>query len=57
MGNNINGVNNDAKDIGIIFTNVIISCDNNQGGDNITYNVGTSITDNGANNAVTAKDV
>ena len=53
-GNNINLINNDAKDIGI---DLGAGCDNNQGGDNITYNVGSSITDAGAGNAVTAKDV
>jgi len=52
QGNNVNCVNNDAKDIGIS-----VSGDNNQGGDNITYNVGTSVSDTGAGNAVTAKDV
>jgi len=54
QGNNLNAVNNDAKDIGIQLNG---TSDNNQGGDNITYNVGTSIVDNGAGNAVTAKDV
>ena len=53
-GNNIDMVNNDAKDIGILIDS---GCDNNQGGDNITYNCGTGISDNGASNAVTGKDV
>jgi len=52
--NDINLVNNNAKDIGILLD---ASSDNNQGGDNITYNVGTSVSDLGVGNAVTAKDV
>ena len=54
QGNNIDLVNNAAQDIGIYLD---ANSDNNQGGDNITYNVGTSISDNGAGNAVTAQDV
>lgn len=53
-GNNIDGVNNDAKDIGI---HLIGGGNNNQGSDNITYNVGVSVDDDGADNDVTAKDV
>jgi len=53
-GNNINLVNNDAKDIGIAIAS---SCNNNQGGDNITVSVGTSISDAGTGNVVTAQDV
>lgn len=52
-GNHINMLN-DANDIGI---NLPAGADNNQGGDNVTYNVGTSIADAGAGNAVTGKDV
>lgn len=52
--NMIDMVNNDAKDIGIYLNGF---CDNNQGGDNITYNVGTSISDAGSGNVVTAQDV
>jgi len=51
--NNIDLVNNDALDDGIWFT---ANSDNNQGSDNITYNVGTSVVDL-STNFVTAKDV
>lgn len=52
--NNIDMVNNDAADYGI---NLPSGADNNQGGDNITYNCGTGISDTGTGNAVTGKDV
>ena len=47
-------VNNNAKDIGISMD---AASQNNQGSNNITYQVGTSIQDLGAGNTVTAKDV
>jgi len=53
-GNNIDMVNNDAKDLGICLNS---GSNNNQGGDNITYNCGTSVNDGGTGNAITAKDV
>lgn len=57
-GSTINGNNiqmlNDANDTGIYLAT---GSDNNQGSDNITKDVGTSITDNGTNNTVTAKDI
>lgn len=53
-GHNINLVNNDAKEIGVYLSS---GSNNNQGSDNITYNCGTSISDAGTGNAVTAKDV
>lgn len=52
--NNIDMVNNDAKDRGIDLSS---GSNNNQGGDNITYNCGTSIVDSGTGNDVTAQDV
>lgn len=52
QGNHIDCVNNTARDIGIkIYGNL------NQGGDNITYNCGISISDSGSSNSVTAKDI
>lgn len=51
--NYINGVNDDTRDYGIEFSQ---QSDNNQGSDNITYNVGTSIVDN-STNFVTAKNI
>ena len=54
QGNNINLTNNAALDYGIVLFS---GNDNNQGGDNITYNVGTSVSDSGSGNSVTAKDV
>lgn len=54
QGNSIDMTNNDAKDIGIALD---ANSDNNQGGDNITYNAGVAISDLGAGNAVTGKDV
>ena len=51
--NNIDLVNNTALDTGILLTQ---NSDNNQGSDNVTYNVGTSVTDN-STNYVTALDV
>ena len=53
-GNNIDMVNNNAKDKGISLSS---GSNNNQGGDNITYNCGTSIADSGTGNAVTGQDV
>jgi len=53
-GNTINLGNNYTDDVGIYIGT---GCNNNQGSDNITYNCGTSIVDNGTNNTVTAKDV
>ena len=52
--NNINLVNNDAKDIGINFA---AGSDNNVGTNNLTYRVGSSVVDGGAGNNVTAQDV
>jgi hypothetical protein len=54
QGNQIDMVNNAAADIGISMD---ANSGNNQGGDNITCNVGTSISDAGTGNSVTAKDV
>ncbi len=51
--NYINGVNNSTNDIGIYLSS---DADNNQGTNNITYLVGTSVSDNGTGNAVTAND-
>ena len=51
--NNLDGVTN-AGSIGIYLAP---GCDNNQGTSNITYRVATSVTDFGAGNTVTAKDV
>ena len=53
-GNNIDMVNNTANEVGI---SLYSGTNNNQGGDNITYNVGTSISDAGTGNVVTAQDV
>jgi hypothetical protein len=44
-------MNNLADDTGINFN---VDAANNQGTDNITYNVGTSITDNEGSNVVDA---
>ena len=53
-GNVIDLIQNNAKDYGIVLD----YCENNKGTDNITYNVGTSVSDtNGTANVVTAKDV
>jgi len=52
--NQIDGVSNNAQDIGI---SIASGCNNNQGSDNVTYRVGTSISDSGTGNTVTAKDV
>jgi hypothetical protein len=54
QGNNIDLTNNRVHEIGISLD---ANADYNQGGDNITYNVGTSIDDLGVGNSVTAKDV
>lgn len=54
QGNNIDLINNTARDRGIVLNT---SCNQNQGGDNITYNCGVSVLDSGSSNAVTAKDV
>jgi len=53
-GNNINMVNGSSLDIGMKWYS---GSDNNTGGDNITYNTGVSIDDNGSLNDVTAKDI
>jgi len=52
--NNIDLVNNDAVDTGIYLNG---TSDNNQGGDNITYNCGTGINDFPGTNFVTGLDV
>ncbi|MCE5265667.1 MAG: phage tail protein [Deltaproteobacteria bacterium] len=52
--NSINLRNNNAKDIGVLLS---AGSNNNQGSDNITYNCGTSISDSGTGNTVTAKDI
>lgn len=54
QGNNIDCNQNTAYETGIRLKS---GCDNNQGGDNITYRVGASISDAGSGNSVTAKDV
>lgn len=54
QGNNIDLTNNRAIEIGIKLGS---STYNNQGGDNVTYNCGVSISDSGSSNAVTAKDI
>jgi hypothetical protein len=52
-GNSIDMVNNTAKEIGIVLDN---TCNNNNGASNVTYRVGTSISDAGTGNTVTASD-
>jgi len=52
--NNMNITTNTANDIGIYLD---ASTNNNQGGDNITYNAGSGIVDSGTGNSVTGKDV
>lgn len=52
QGNHIDCVNNNAYDYGIVLLSNL-----NQGGDNITYNVGVSILNSGSSNNVTAKDI
>jgi len=54
QGNHIDLKNNDAKDIGIAMDG---NSDNNYGDGNITKAVGTSISDAGAGNNVTAQDI
>lgn len=54
VGNLIDGVRNTADEYGIYIAS---GSDNNQGSDNVTYRVGTSISDGGSGNTVTAKDV
>ena len=54
QGNNIDLTNNRALETGIKLDT---GADNNQGGDNITYHCGVSISDSGSSNDVTAKDI
>ena len=54
IGNNqIDMVNNDAKDIGV---RMVLNADNNQGTDNKIGNAGTDISDSGANNTINVVD-
>jgi hypothetical protein len=52
-GNSVNMVNNNAMDIGI---SVETNCNNNQGSDNVTTNVGTALSNAGTNNYITGLD-
>jgi len=52
-GNNIDGTYNSTSDIGIYLSS---DTNHNQGTNNITYLVGTSVSDNGSTNIVTAND-
>lgn len=52
--NTIDLINNNAKDVGIYLAT---GSDYNYGVDNITYRVGTSLTDSGTGNSVSVTDV